>query len=57
MTQELRALMESPECSITAIQEYLDQVQGANTIFSITGNMVIRGIISLDEFERVNVMF
>ena len=55
MSNELRAIMEAPDTSITKIQEYIDQVQGTGSIFSITGNMVIRGSISLDEFERVNV--
>ena len=57
MSNELRAIMEAPDTSITKIQEYIDQVQGTGSIFSITGNMVIRGSISLDEFERVNVTF
>lgn len=57
MTNELRAIMEAPDSSITAIQEYVDRTQGANTLFSITGNLVIKGVISLDEFERVNLTF
>ena len=57
MTNELRAVMESSESSVSAIQEYIENNQGENTIFNITGNMLLRGEIPLEEFERVNINF
>ena len=57
MTNELRAIMESSESSVSAIQEYLTRNEARDTIFSITGNMLLRGEIPLDEFERININF
>lgn len=57
MTNELRAVMESSGSSVSAIQEYIEKNQGENTIFNITGNMLLRGEIPLEEFERVNINF
>lgn len=57
MTNELRAIMEDSNSSVSAIQEYLERTQGDNTIFSITGNMLLNGEIPLEEFERVNINF
>ena len=57
MTNELRAVMESSDSSVSAIQEYIEKNQGENTIFNITGNMLLRGEIPLEEFERVNINF
>ena len=57
MTNELRAVMESSGSSVSAIQEYIENHQGENTIFNITGNMLLRGEIPLEEFERVNINF
>ena len=55
MTTELRAIMESSESSVSAIQAYLEKNQGENTIFNITGGMLLNGEIPLEEFERVNI--
>ncbi|MBO4647906.1 MAG: type II/IV secretion system protein [Lentisphaeria bacterium] len=55
MTHELRAIMESPESSISAIQEYIERSQGDNSILAITWYMLQKGEIPLDEFERVNI--
>lgn len=57
MTNELRSIMESTESSVSAIQDYIEQNQGNNTIFNITGEMLLRGEIPLEEFERVNIDF
>ncbi len=57
MTNELRAVMESSGSSVSAIQDYIEKNQGENTIFNITGNMLLRGEIPLEEFERVNINF
>ena len=57
MSNELRAVMESSESSVSAIQEYIEKNQGENTIFNITGNMLLQGEIPLEEFERVNINF
>ena len=57
MTNELRTLMESSDASVSGIQDYLLKNQGENTIFSITGDMLLRGEIPLEEFERVNINF
>ena len=57
MTSELRAVMESSGSSVSAIQDYIEKNQGENTIFNITGNMLLRGEIPLEEFERVNINF
>ena len=57
MTNELRAIMESSDSSVSAIQNYILKNQGENTIFSITGDMLLRGEIPLEEFERVNINF
>ena len=57
MTNELRAVMESSDSSVSAIQEYIEKNQGENTIFNITGNMLLQGEIPLEEFERVNINF
>ena len=57
MTNELRAIMESSESSVSAIQDYLEKNEARDTIFSVTGRMLLRGEIPLDEFERVNINF
>ena len=57
MTHELRAVMESSESSVSAIQDYLAKNEARDTIFSVTGRMLLRGEIPLDEFERVNINF
>ena len=57
MTNELRSIMESTESSVSAIQDYIERNQGNNTIFDITGEMLLRGEIPLEEFERVNIDF
>ena len=57
MTNELRAVMEDSNSSVSAIQEYLLAHQGDDSIFSITGGMLLNGEIPLEEFERVNINF
>jgi len=57
MTNELRTVMEASDSSVSAIQEYIEKNQGENTIFNITGKMLLRGDIPLEEFERVNINF
>lgn len=57
MTNELRTIMESTGATVSAIQDYIEKSQGDNTIFSITGDMLLRGEIPLEEFERVNINF
>lgn len=57
MTNELRAVMEASGSSVSAIQEYIENNQGDDSIFNITGNMLLRGEIPLEEFERVNINF
>ena len=57
MTNELRSIMESSDSSVSAIQDYIERNQGDNTIFDITGGMLLRGEIPLEEFERVNIDF
>ena len=55
MTHELRAIMESSDSSVSAIQEYIEQNQGENSILAITWQMLQNGEIPLEEFERVNI--
>ena len=57
MTNELRAIMESPDTTVSVIQDYILKNQGENTIYYLTGNMLLRGEIPLEEFERVNINF
>ena len=57
MTNELRAVMESSGSSVSAIQDYIEKNQGENSIFNLTGKMLLRGEIPLEEFERVNINF
>jgi type II secretory ATPase GspE/PulE/Tfp pilus assembly ATPase PilB-like protein len=57
MTNELRSIMEASDSSVSAIQQYIDAHQGNNTIFAMTGDMLLRGEIPLEEFERVNINF
>lgn len=57
MNNELRSIMEVSDSSVSAIQQYIDTHQGDNTIFAMTGNMLLRGEIPLEEFERVNINF
>ena len=55
MTHELRAIMENPESSVSAIQDYIERTQGENSILYITWQMLQNGEIPLEEFERVNI--
>ena len=55
MSHELRAIMESSDSSVSAIQEYIEQNQGENSILAITWRMLQNGEIPLEEFERVNI--
>ncbi len=55
MTHELRAIMENSGSSVSAIQEYIEQNQGENSILAITWQMLQNGEIPLEEFERVNI--
>ena len=55
MSHELRAIMESSDSSVSAIQEYIDRNQGENSILVITWQMLQNGEIPLEEFERVNI--
>ncbi len=51
----LRAIMESPNASTSAIQEYVREHHGSQTISSMTMGMVLKGETSWAEFERVTV--
>ncbi|MBQ9338414.1 MAG: type II/IV secretion system protein [Lentisphaeria bacterium] len=57
MTHELRAIMERSDSSVSAIQEYIERNQGNNSILAITWQMLHKGEIPLEEFERVNINF
>ncbi|OQA78858.1 MAG: putative type II secretion system protein E [Lentisphaerae bacterium ADurb.Bin242] len=55
MDSGLRAIMESPTATTSAIQEYVRVHQGNYTISSMTMRMVLNGETSWAEFERVTI--
>ena len=55
MTKKLRAILEAPDTSIATVQQYIQENRQAdNDIPSIAMDLLLRGEISLEDFEQIN---